>query len=71
MIFAVNILNKSENGVFQYYLGFLPVILAVAEFGLPSAIVKFLSADKENKQKIGIILSSSLVIKIVSFLFLF
>lgn len=70
MIFAVNILNKSENGVFQYYLGFLPVILAVAEFGLPSAIVKFLSADKENKQKIGIILSSSLVIKIVSFLFL-
>jgi O-antigen/teichoic acid export membrane protein len=70
MIFAVNILNKSENGVFQYYLGFLPVILAVAEFGLPSAIVKFLSAEKDNKHKIGIILSSSLLIKSISFLFL-
>ncbi|HMX35018.1 MAG TPA: polysaccharide biosynthesis protein, partial [Leptospiraceae bacterium] len=35
MIFAVNILNKAENGIFQYYLGYLPVILAVAEFGLP------------------------------------
>jgi O-antigen/teichoic acid export membrane protein len=70
MIFAVNILNKSENGVFQYYLGFLPVILAVAEFGLPSAIVKFLSSEKDNKHKIGIILSSSLLIKSISFLFL-
>ena len=70
MIFAVNILNKSENGVFQYYLGFLPVILAVAEFGLPSAIVKFLSAEKENKHKIGIILSSSLFIKTISFFLL-
>jgi O-antigen/teichoic acid export membrane protein len=67
MIFAVNILNKSENGVFQYYLGFLPVILAVAEFGLPSAIVKFLSAEKGDKHKIGIILSSSLLIKSISF----
>lgn len=70
MIFAVNILNKSENGVFQYYLGYLPVILAVAEFGLPSAIVKFLSSEKDNKHKIGIILSSSLLIKSISFLFL-
>lgn len=70
MIFAVNILNKSENGVFQYYLGFLPVILAVAEFGLPSAIVKFLSSEKDDKHKIGIILSSSLLIKSISFLFL-
>lgn len=70
MIFAVNILNKSENGVFQYYLGYLPVILAVAEFGLPSAIVKFISADSNNKHKIGVILSSSLLIKVISFLLL-
>ncbi|MCE9499890.1 MAG: polysaccharide biosynthesis protein, partial [Leptospira sp.] len=33
MVYAVNILSKSENGQLQYYLGFLPVILAVAEFG--------------------------------------
>lgn len=70
MIFAVNILNKAENGIFQYYLGYLPVILAVAEFGLPSAIVKFISSVSDNKEKIGVILSSSLLIKIISFLLL-
>jgi len=70
MIYAVNLLTKSENGHFQYYLGFIPVILAITEFGLPSALVKFLAPATENKKAIGIILSSSLLIKTISFLFL-
>ncbi|MBE7410450.1 MAG: oligosaccharide flippase family protein [Leptospiraceae bacterium] len=70
MIYAVNLLTKSENGHFQYYLGFVPVILAITEFGLPSALVKFLAPATENKKIIGMILSSSLLIKTISFLFL-
>ncbi|MEM7180229.1 MAG: oligosaccharide flippase family protein [Spirochaetota bacterium] len=68
MIYAVNIISKPENGQLQYYLGFLPVILAIAEFGLPTAIVKYLSPKTEDKHYIGVILSSSLFIKLLSFL---
>ncbi|KXZ25985.1 polysaccharide biosynthesis protein [Leptospira santarosai] len=64
MVYTVNILTKSENGLFQYYAGFLPVLLAIAEFGLPAALVKFLAPVTEDKQKIGILLSSSLIIKL-------
>lgn len=70
MIYAVNILTRNENGHFQYYLGYLPLILAVAEFGLPAAIVKYLSVELENQKEIGNILSASLVIKLISFLLL-
>ncbi|MCP5501174.1 MAG: oligosaccharide flippase family protein [Leptospiraceae bacterium] len=68
MIYAVNILSKPENGQFQYYLGFLPVFLSIAEFGLPNAIIKYLSPRTEDKSYIGNILSSSLVIKTISFI---
>jgi O-antigen/teichoic acid export membrane protein len=54
MVYAVNIISKTENGYLQYYLGFLPVILAVAELGIPSAIVKYLSVEKTDLNKIGI-----------------
>ncbi|EMY76448.1 polysaccharide biosynthesis protein [Leptospira weilii serovar Ranarum str. ICFT] len=64
MVYSVNILTKSENGLFQYYAGFLPVLLAIAEFGLPAALVKFLAPVTADKQKIGILLSSSLLIKL-------
>ncbi|MCB1189440.1 MAG: oligosaccharide flippase family protein [Leptospiraceae bacterium] len=70
MIYSVNILSKSENGVFQYYLGFIPVILSIAEFGLSSALIKFLSPVVDNQKDIGIVLSSSLIVKFCSFLFL-
>lgn len=68
MIYAVNLISKPENGQLQYYLGFLPVILAIAEFGLSTAIVKFLSPHTNDRRLIGIILSSSLWIKFISFL---
>ncbi|MDX1958627.1 MAG: oligosaccharide flippase family protein [Leptospiraceae bacterium] len=67
MIKAVNLLTRSENGYLQYYLGFLPLILALAEFGLPSAIVKFLTPLTETKEEIGGILFSSLIMKFISF----
>lgn len=70
MIYAVNILSKTENGALQYYLGFFPVILALSEFGLPSAIVKFLAAEIDNKKRIGSILASSLWIKLFSLVFI-
>ncbi len=70
MILAVNLLIRSENGKFQYYMGFIPLVLAIAEFGLPSAIIKFLSTSLENKAKIGNILQASLIIKIISILIL-
>jgi O-antigen/teichoic acid export membrane protein len=68
MIFAVNILTRNDNGYLQYYLGYLPVVLAIAEFGLPAALVKYLSTELENKREIGNILSASLWIKLCSFL---
>jgi hypothetical protein len=55
MVYAVNIISKTENVYLQYYLGFLPVILAVAELGIPSAIVKYLSVEKTDLNKIGIL----------------
>ncbi|WP_165783818.1 oligosaccharide flippase family protein, partial [Leptospira ellisii] len=64
MVYSVNILTKSENGLFQYYAGFLPVLLAIAEFGLPAALVKFLAPVTGDKRKIGVLLSSSLLIKL-------
>lgn len=64
MVYSVNILTKSENGLFQYYAGFIPVLLAIAEFGLPTALVKFLAPVTTDKQKIGDLLSSSLLIKL-------
>lgn len=70
MIYSVNILSKSENGVFQYYLGFMPVVLSIAEFGLSSALIKFLSPVVDNQKDIGIVLSSSLIVKFFSFIFL-
>jgi O-antigen/teichoic acid export membrane protein len=70
MIYSVNILSKSENGYFQYYLGFLPVILAIAELGIPSAVVKYLSPKIDNIKEIGNILSASLLIKLLAFLLL-
>ncbi|TGL54788.1 polysaccharide biosynthesis protein [Leptospira wolffii] len=63
MVYSVRILSKNENGIFQYYSGYLPVLLAIAEFGLPAALVKYLSPLTEDKRKIGVLLSSSLWIK--------
>lgn len=70
MILAVNLLVRSDNGKFQYYMGFIPLILAIAEFGIPSAMIKFLSNHLDNKKKIGTILISSLAIKLVAILIL-
>jgi O-antigen/teichoic acid export membrane protein len=64
MVYAVNLLSKTENGQFQYYLGFFPVILALAEFGLPSALVKYMAPATEDSEKIGKLLISSLLLKI-------
>ncbi|TGK13079.1 polysaccharide biosynthesis protein [Leptospira fletcheri] len=63
MVYSVRILSKNENGIFQYYSGFLPVLLTVAEFGLPAALVKYLAPLTEDKKKIGVLLASSLWIK--------
>lgn len=70
MIYAVNLMTKSENGQFQYYLGFFPVILALAEFGLPSALVKYLAPATEDKSRIGSLMISSLLLKFYAFFFL-
>ncbi|TGJ98258.1 polysaccharide biosynthesis protein [Leptospira langatensis] len=63
MVYSVRILSKNENGFFQYYSGFLPVLLAIAEFGLPAAMVRYLSPMTEDKRRIGVLLASSLWIK--------
>lgn len=66
MIYAVNILSRAENGHLQFYLGYVPLLLAVAEFGLPNAMVKYLSAESENSMDTGSLLSASLFLKLVS-----
>jgi O-antigen/teichoic acid export membrane protein len=70
MVYAVNIISKTENGYLQYYLGFLPVLLAVAELGIPSAIVKYLSPITENLEEMGILMEATLYIKLTSFFLL-
>lgn len=70
MIYAVNLLTRTENGRLQFYLGFLPVILAIAEFGLPTALIKFISPQAEKGENPGDILAASLRIKFYSFLVL-
>jgi O-antigen/teichoic acid export membrane protein len=69
MVYAVNIISKTENGYLQYYLGFLPIILAVAELGIPSAIVKYLSPITENLEEMGILMEATLYIKLSSFFY--
>lgn len=70
MIYSVNLLARNENGYLQYYLGYLPVILAIAEFGLPTALIKYLSVELENLTEIGNLLNASLLIKFFTFLVL-
>lgn len=70
MIYSVNLLSKAENGKFQYFLGFVPVVLAIAEFGLPNALIKYISPLAEKKYSPAAILNASLRIKFYSFLFL-
>ena len=70
MIMAVKILSKTENGYFQYYLGYFPIILCLADFGLPSAIIKYLSPKINNSKQVGMILSSAFGIKAILFLIL-
>ncbi|MCC5816407.1 MAG: oligosaccharide flippase family protein [Leptospira sp.] len=70
MIYSVNLMTKSENGQFQYYLGFFPVLLALAEFGLPSALVKYLAPVTENSRRVGSLMLSSLLLKLYSFILL-
>ncbi len=70
MIYAVNLLTRAENGRLQVYLGFLPVILAIAEFGLPTALIKYISPQAEKGANPGEILAASLRIKFYSFLVL-
>lgn len=71
MVYAVNLMTKSENGLFQYYLGFFPVILALAEFGLPSALVKYMAPATGDRKKVGSLLLSSLLLKLYAFIVLF
>jgi len=71
MIYSVNLLSRTENGSFQYYLSYLPILLAIAEFGLPSALVKFMSKKAENGEKVGSLLVASLWIKLYSLVLLF
>jgi O-antigen/teichoic acid export membrane protein len=70
MIYAVNLLSKTENGKFQFYLSLLPVVLAIAEFGLPNALIKYVSPLAERNQDPGAMLRASLRIKFYSFLLL-
>jgi O-antigen/teichoic acid export membrane protein len=70
MVYAVNLMTKAENGQFQYYLGFFPVLLALAEFGLPSALVKYLAPVTEKKEAVGSLLVASLVLKFYALLVL-
>ncbi len=70
MVYAVNLISKTENGYLQYYLGFLPVLLAVAELGIPSAIVKYLSPITHDLKEMGILMEATLYIKLSSFFIL-
>ncbi len=70
MIYSVNLLSKTENGKFQFYLSLLPVVLAIAEFGLPNALIKYISPLAEKNEDPGAILRASLRIKFYSFLIL-
>jgi O-antigen/teichoic acid export membrane protein len=70
MIYAVNLLSKTENGKFQYYLSLLPVVLAIAEFGLPNALIKYISPLADKGEDPGALLNASLRIKFYSFLIL-
>lgn len=70
MVIAVNLLSKTENGYLQYYMGFLPIVLAIAELGIPSAIVKYLSPITENLEEIGNLMEATLLIKLGSFVLL-
>ena len=70
MVYAVNIISKTENGYLQYYLGLLPVILAVAELGIPSAIIKYLSPINSNLEEMGHLMEATLIIKLGSFIIL-
>lgn len=70
MVYSVNLMTKSENGMFQYYLGFFPILLALAEFGLPSALVKYLSPETNNLEKSSAIMKASIIVKWYTFLFL-
>lgn len=70
MVYAVNLMTKAENGQFQYYLGFFPILLALAEFGLPSALVKYMAPAVEDSRKIGSLFISSIILKIYALLVL-
>lgn len=70
MVYAVNILSRTENGYLQYYMGFLPVVLAIAELGIPSAIVKYLSPITDDLRQIGNLMQATLFIKLGSFVVL-
>jgi O-antigen/teichoic acid export membrane protein len=70
MIYSVNLLSKSENGKFQFYLSLLPVVLAIAEFGLPNALIKYISPLADKNEDPGAMLRASLRIKFYSFLIL-
>ena len=70
MVYSVNLMTRVENGSFQFYMGFIPVILAIAEFGLPTALIKFIAPRTDDKSSIGNILSSAVVLKILSLLVL-
>ncbi|WCL48781.1 oligosaccharide flippase family protein [Leptospira sp. GIMC2001] len=70
MVYSVNLLTKPENGQFQYYLGAFPVILAIAEFGLPSALVKYMAPVTDQPKRIGSLLLASLLLKIYALLVL-
>jgi len=70
MIYSVNLLSKTENGKFQFYLSLLPIVLAIAEFGLPNALIKYISPLAEKNEDPGALLRASLRIKFYSFLVL-
>ncbi|MDZ4724552.1 MAG: oligosaccharide flippase family protein [Leptospira sp.] len=70
MIYSVNLLSKVENGKFQYYLSLLPIVLAIAEFGLPNALIKYISPLADKNEDPGALLRASLKIKFYSFLLL-
>ncbi len=67
MIYAVNLMTKAENGSFQYYFGFFPILLALAEFGLPSALVKYLAPVTEDGRRAGSLIVTSVVLKFYAF----
>lgn len=60
MVLAVNILSKVENGFFQYYFSIIPVLLAIAEFGIPQALIRFLAPKTESISESSKILQASI-----------